>query len=72
MLLTSKQSKGEPVEYFFGKLKEISQNCDFGNQENTLISDLFFLEDYDMKDYEIQKRLFQKNCRNCPSFLLGH
>ena len=41
MLLTTKQSKGESIEHFFAKLKELSENCDLGNQEDTLIRDLF-------------------------------
>ena len=32
MLFTTKQSKGESVEHFFGKLKELSENCELGSQ----------------------------------------
>ena len=42
MLLTTKQSKGESIEHFFGKLKELSENCDPGDQE-------------DMQDPEMQR-----------------
>ena len=51
MLLTTKQSKGESIEHF-GKLKELSENFELGNQEDTLISELFFAN---MQDPEIQK-----------------
>ena len=47
MLLTTKQSKGESIENFFGKLKELSGNCDLGNQEDTLIKDLFIANKQD-------------------------
>ena len=39
MLLTTKQSKAESIEHFFGKLKELSGNCELGSQEDTLIRD---------------------------------
>ena len=42
MLPTTKQSKGESIEHFFNKLKELSKNCELGSQEDTLIRDLFF------------------------------
>ena len=57
MLLTTKQSKGEFIEHFFGKLKELSENCDLGNQEDTLIRDLFF---GNMQDPEIQRELLRE------------
>ena len=40
MLLTTKQSKRESIEHFFGKLMELSENCYLGDQEDTLIRDL--------------------------------
>ena len=48
-LLTTKQSKGESTEHFFGKLKELSENCGLGNQEDTLIRDLFIANVEDPK-----------------------
>ena len=57
MLLTTKQSKGESIELFFGKLKEVSENCDFGNQEDTLIRDLFIAN---MQDPEIQQEILRE------------
>ena len=57
MLLTTKQSKGKCIEHFFGKLKELPENCDLGNQEVTLIRDLFIAN---MQDPEIQRELFRE------------
>ena len=51
MLLTTKQSKGESIKNFSGKLKELSENCDLGSQEDTLIRDLFVAN---MQDPKIQ------------------
>ena len=52
MLLTTKQSIGESIEHFFGKLKVIIENCEPGNEEDTLIRDLFFAN---LQNSEIQK-----------------
>ena len=41
VLLTTKQSKGEYIEHFFGKLKKLSENFNLGDQEDTLIRDLY-------------------------------
>ena len=57
MLLTTKWSKGESIEHFFGKLKESSDNCDLGNQEVTLIRDLFIAN---MQDPDIQRELLRE------------
>ena len=57
MLLTTKQSKGESIEHFFGKLKELSENSDLGNQEDTLIRDLFIAN---KQDPEIQRELLRE------------
>ena len=32
LLLTPKQQKGEPIEKFYGHLKELSENCDLGDK----------------------------------------
>ena len=32
---------GESIEHIFGKLNELCENCDHGNQEDTLIRDFF-------------------------------
>ena len=57
MLLTPKQSKEESIEHFFGKLKDLSENCDLGNQEDTLIRDLFIAN---TQDPEIQRELLRE------------
>ena len=57
MLLTTKESKGESIEPFVGKLKELSENCDLGNQEDTLIRDLFIAN---MQDPEIQREFLRE------------
>ena len=57
MLLIIKQSQGELIEHFFGKLKEYSDKCDFGNQGDTLIRDLFIAN---MQDPEIQRQLLRE------------
>ena len=56
MLLTTKQSKRESIEHFFGQLKELSENCDLGNQEDTFIGDLFLAN---MQDPEIQREILR-------------
>ena len=57
MLLTTKQLKGESIKHFFGKLKEISESCDLGDQEDTLIRDLFIAN---LQDPEIQRELLRE------------
>ena len=57
MLLTNKQSKGESIEHFYGKLKELSENCDLGNQEDTVFRDLFIAN---MQGPEIQIELLRE------------
>ena len=57
ILLTTKQSKGEFIGHFFGKLKELSKNCELGDQEDTLIRDLFMAN---MQDPEIQRELLRE------------
>ena len=56
MLLTTKQSKGESIGHFFGKIKELSENCDLENQEDTLIRQLFIAN---LQDSEIQRELLR-------------
>ena len=56
-LLTTKQSKRESIEHFFRKLRELSENCDLGDQEDTLIRDLFIAN---MQDTEIQRELLRE------------
>ena len=68
MLLTTKQSKGESVEHLFGKLKELSENCDIGNQEDTLIRDLFIAN---MQDPEIQRELLRETLEPAQALRLA-
>ena len=49
--------KGESIELFFGKLKEFFDNCDLGNQEDTLIRDRFIAN---IQDPEIQRELLRE------------
>ena len=57
MLLTTKQSKRESIEHFSGKLKELSEDCDHGNQDDTLIRDLFIAN---MQGPEMQRELLRE------------
>ncbi|XP_075252665.1 uncharacterized protein LOC142344670 [Convolutriloba macropyga] len=66
MLPTTKQSKGESMEHLFGKLKEISENCELGSQEDTLIRDLFIAN---MQDPETQRELLRETLE--PDQILG-
>ena len=40
-ILITKQLWCETVEHIYGKLKELAENCDFKNKEETLIRDVF-------------------------------
>ena len=70
MHLTTKQSKGESIEHFFGKLKELSENCELGRrtQEDTLIRDLFIAN---MQDPEIQRELFRETLEPAQALRLA-
>ena len=68
MLLTTKQSKGESIEHFFDKLKELSENCDLGNQEDTLIRDLFIAN---MQDPDIQRELLRETLEPAQALRLA-
>ena len=52
-----KQLRGETVEKFCGKLKELAVNCDFKNKVETLISDVFITN---LMDPEIQMELLKQ------------
>ena len=67
-LLTTKQSKGESIEHFVGKLKELSENCSLRNQEDTLIRDFFIANIQDPKS----KRFTQRNYRTRTSTTFSH
>ena len=57
VFLITKQLRGETVEHFYGKLKVLAENCDFENQEEALIRDVFFTN---LIDREIQKELLKQ------------
>ena len=54
VFLITKQFCGQTGEHFAGKLKELAKNCDFQNDEETLIRDIFITN---LIDLEIQKEL---------------
>ena len=68
MLLTTKQSKGESIEHFFGNLKELSENCELGSREDTLIRDLFIAN---MQDPEIQRKLLRETIEPAQALRLA-
>ena len=57
LFLTRKQQKGEPIEKFYGHLKELSENCDFGEKGDTIIRDVFIAN---MQNEDIQKELLKE------------
>ena len=57
VFLSTKQLRGETVEHFFGKLKELAENCDFEKKEETLIRYVFITN---LIDPEIQKELLKQ------------
>ena len=57
LFLTRKQQKGEPIEKFYGHLKELSENCDLGEKGDTIIRDVFITN---MQNEDIQKELLKE------------
>ena len=57
LFLTRKQQKGEPIEKFYGHLKELSENCDSGDKGDTIIRDVFIAN---MQNEDIQKELLKE------------
>ena len=57
LFLTRKQQKKEPIEKFYGHLKELSENCDLGEKGDTIIRDVFIAS---MQNEDIQKELLKK------------
>ena len=55
--LTRKQLKGEPVEKFYGCLRELSFNCDLGSHEESIIRDVFIAK---MQNGKIQRELLKE------------
>ena len=57
LFLTRKQQKGEPIEKFYGHLKELSENCDLGEKVDTIIRDVLIAN---MQNEDIQKELLKE------------
>ena len=57
LFLTRKQQNGEPIEKFYGHLKELSENCDLGEKGDTIIRDVFIAN---MQNEDIQKELLKE------------
>ena len=57
LFLTRKQQKGEPIEKFYGHLKELSENCDLGEKGDTIIRDVFIAN---MQNEDIRKELLKE------------
>ena len=57
VFLITKQLRGETVEFFYEKLKQLAENCDFENTEETLIRDVFITN---LIGPENQKKLLQQ------------
>ena len=57
VFLITKQLRVEAVEHFYGKLKELAENCDFENKEEALTRDVFITN---LIDPEIQKELLKQ------------
>ena len=55
--LTRKQLKGDPVEKFYGCLRELSMNCDLGSHKLSIIREVFIAN---MPDGEIQRELLRE------------
>ena len=57
LFLITKQLRRETVELFYGKLKELAENCNFENKEETLIRNVFIIH---LIDPENQKKLLKQ------------
>ena len=53
----SKQQKGEPVESFYGRIREHAKKCSLGDEELTLIRDIF---NFIMLKIDTQKELLKE------------
>ena len=54
LFLTRRQQKGEPIDKFYGHLKELSENCDLGEKGDTIIRDVSVAS---LQNEDIQKEL---------------
>ena len=68
VLLTTKQTRGESIEHLFGKLNELSENCELGSQEDTLIRNLFIAN---LLDPEIQRELLRETLEPAQAIRLA-
>ena len=57
VFLITKQPRGETVQHIYVELKELAENCDFENKEQTLIRDVFVTN---LIDPEIRKELLKQ------------
>ena len=57
LFLIRKQQNGEPIEKFYGHLKELSENCDLRKKRDTIIRDVFIAN---MQNEDIQKELLKE------------
>ena len=57
VFLITKQLREVSVEHLYGKLKELAENCDFENKEETLIRNVFITN---LMDPEIRKKLLKQ------------
>ena len=57
IFLTKKQLKRDPLEKFYGCLRELSLNWDLGSHEELIICDVFITN---MQDGEIQRELLKE------------
>ena len=57
VFLITKQLRGETVEHFYGKLKELAENCDFEKMKENLVCDVFITN---LLDSEIQRELLKQ------------
>ena len=68
VLLTTKQTRGESIEHLFGKLNELSENCELGSQEDALIRNLFIAN---LLDPEIQRELLRETLEPAQAIRLA-
>ena len=65
LLLTQKQQKSEPIEKFYGHLKEPSENSDLGKKGHTIIRDVFIAN---MQNNDIRNELLHETVEPEKSF----
>ena len=68
VFLITKQLGVETVEHFYGKLRELVENCDFENKEETLIRDVFITN---LMDPEIRKEHLKQTVEPCLALELA-